>query len=110
MSWEKVGFAAVDSGTIMIGDPCYHLHKDVSTPEAKATFEGDFGKNWEEFCDLCDHGHKPGISQFGGDTALVVTGFGGDGCFPVYVKRDKHGLITAAMIDFDDTTGVENDD
>lgn len=108
MNWSKVGVVDVDSGTIMVGDPCYHLYKESGDSATKLDFHEIFGKDWDAFCDLVEHGHQPGVSLFGSGTAVTVTNFGGDGTFPVYVKRDVDGRISAVMINFDNVE--DNDD
>ena len=99
---EKVGVVEVDSGLIWIGDPCY-LTKDVPTDTVPMD-------NWPDFVNRLDNGplgqHSPGV-QFNfpkGHAGLGVTiqRFGGDGCYPVYVLRDRpgQGEVRTVIIDF----------
>lgn len=100
-TWETVGQVGVDSGTIQIGDPCYHVGK---TPE---TAYPEMPKTWNEYCKVTGDDN---IHQFGRGTAVMIGGFGGDGTFPVQVRRDRNGLITAARIIFDGSLDEEDDD
>ena len=99
---ERVGVVEVDSGLIWIGDPCY-LTKDVPTDTVPMD-------NWPDFVNRLDNGplgqHSPGV-QFNfpkGHAGLGVTiqRFGGDGCYPVYVLRDRpgQGEVRTVIIDF----------
>ena len=89
--WERVGVCAVDSGTIMFGDPCYQ--KDEPIP----------GKDWKGFCnamgdkDTLQLAFKRGHEGLG----VAISGFGGDGCYPVYVKRSVTGMVIEAKIVFE---------
>lgn len=82
---QQVGKVAVDSGMLVVGDPCM-----LNTlPE-----------NWEDFCKAV--GEKDS-HQFelpvGFHSAVMVGGFGGDGVFPVYVKW-VNGIVTELVIRF----------
>lgn len=74
--WEKIGKVWVDSGQIIIADPCYVLSQDDYSRMDKTNHPLDF---------------KQGI---------VNSGWGGDGNFPVCVKRNKKGLIMEMKIIF----------
>jgi len=92
---EQIGTVGVDAGMLLISDPCYVLHR-----EGKPSM-GDIGKDWDEFCDITTAAERQsnGICDFG--AFLTVSNFGGDGEFPVYVKRNRNGLITELRVVFD---------
>ena len=91
-SWERIGAIPVDSGTLMISDPCYAVEN--------VTGHGHNSNAWREFCEMMaqnkidDEGHM--AVKFG----HVITGFGGDGFYPVYVKRDELGNVTELRVKF----------
>jgi len=74
--WNEIGKVWVDSGQIVIVDPC------------KVLTQSEYKKNIVI--------NKP-IEFKGG---LVTTGWGGDGNFPVYVKKNDNGLVTEMKIVF----------
>jgi len=80
--WELIGEVGVDSGTIMICDPCYW----IDSQEKKFT--------WKEWCKLTEKLglFKDGFSSIPYDLGhegrgVVIGSFGGDGTYGVYVKR-----------------------
>lgn len=95
--WETVGSVDVDAGILWIGDPCYILHRDGQDRTPK-----DIGSNWHEFCDKISdaspatefkHNHGgPGLG-------VVVGGFGGDGTFPVQIRK-RDGYVTEMRVKF----------
>jgi hypothetical protein len=96
---EQVGVIGVDAGVVMVGDPCYHV--------GKTTAPKDFCRSWSEFCQtkLQKDGKCLDTAQLNFDMgheglAVVVGGFGGDGCYPVFVKRNKDGLVSQLIIEF----------
>lgn len=87
----QVGKVFVDSGLIMVGDPCYYLHKSDNK------FTKEFGKDWGEFCEIALDGVT---SQIGTGTAVVSKSGLGDGVYPVYVEFDDEGIPDMLIIDF----------
>lgn len=94
MSEELVGTVSVDSGQILLIDPCY-ITKD---------FEGEYDEsvaktelNYAACCNVtCD---DLSVGEVG--TLGVVTRSGyGDGMYPVYATR-RAGRIVGIRIDFD---------
>lgn len=79
MTEEKIGTVSVDSGLVIVTDP------------------GGVIGEWEEFVEGL--GEKDSVVK-DCDGGLVVGGFGGDGVFPVYVKRDEHGMVTELIVCF----------
>jgi hypothetical protein len=95
----QIGVISVDAGVVMIGDPCYHIG-EKNPPK-------DFCKDWSEFCqrklqkdekclDAVQLNHDRGRAGL----AVVVGGFGGDGCYPVFVEKSKDGLVRRLIVDF----------
>jgi len=103
-----IGLIPVDSGQIMLVDPCYALE----SPEEKI-------KSYKEFVDdneakgLYDNNKngfvvdlEKGRRFF--DDGVVVTGFGGDGVYPVTVEiiddkdSDYYGVTKSVTITFVD--------
>lgn len=94
-SWEKVGEVWVDSGSVMVGDPCYTHGQDASHAVAdwneflSRTWPKVFGKNGEI-------NHKVGMKDVTyalsekGIGMVVSSGFG-DGVYPVFVKYSDEG-------------------
>jgi len=74
-----IGHITVDSGTVMVADPCYWVGSDEQM-------------TWAEYCK--EIGSKPshvfehssGISGKG----IMVGSFGGDGEYPVYLEEDEN--------------------
>lgn len=98
---KRIGSVSVDAGIVLIGDPCYHLHKiGCDRPEA-------IGKGWEDFCDLIT---RAGVDKHGfvqlehsnGNPGLgvVVRSGLGDGEYPVYATFGKDGRIASVTVRF----------
>lgn len=98
---EKIGTIFVDAGIVMIGDPCYTL------PDS-ASHRDDTTKDWDKFCDKL-HDNPNGVSfPFSTkETGIVVESGYGDGEYPVFVERDRHGRIAALMVRFFDDSEEE---
>jgi hypothetical protein len=81
---ELIGHVGVDSGCVMIGDPCYGADEGTDAlMEAIIAARGDIST---------PRGELGGIA--------VSTPFG-DGVFPVYVHRDSDGRIFRVTVEFD---------
>lgn len=79
--WEEIGKVWVDSGQVMIADPCHALSDEE--------YDNTFVKNYEQQPHKFKHG-------------IVNSGWGGDGNFPVYVKKNKKGLVLEMKVVFND--------
>lgn len=88
--YEQIGVAPVDSGQLMIVDPCYVL-------------EGD---DYERACQVSLSERRSGRVSFDkhGDIELgtVTRTAYGDDVYPVYAKRDEHGRIVELRVWLDD--------
>ena len=92
---EYIGKVGVDSGTMMLGDPCY-----ISDDKRLHSDEG-----WQKFCkevlftkqyDSMRH------AQIGRGTAVVTdTGYG-DGEYSVYITRNNEGRVMSLTVVFID--------
>ena len=96
--WEMAGEIRVDAGLCWIGDPCYCVTPDSNEHPAET---------WSEFCDKLEEREKNGVVEWPykmGHKGLGVSisQFGGDGTYPVYVKRAPSGLILEAKIIFNE--------
>lgn len=94
-NWEEVGEVWVDSGSIMVGDPCYTHGQDASHAVEDwddflaRTWPKVFGKKGE-----IDHTAKMDDVTYAlsekGIGVVVSSGFG-DGVYPVFVKYSNEG-------------------
>lgn len=125
-TWEPAGKVGVDAGLLMLVDPGYVLHKDK--PIGKGTklvrtspLDPAFGKDWHDFCDKLEEARpdrtvgglempqmplQNAVTQIQSAepgswcSAVVIGGFGGDGIYPVSVRRDARGLVEAVKVEF----------
>ena len=94
-----VGRICVDAGIVMVGDPGYHLHHTQTELQTDG-----FSSDWDGFCDsLADSAAVPigAAGRNGHALALVIGNFGGDGIFPVYIKRDAAGAVAELIVRFE---------
>ena len=84
-----LGVVEVDGGTIVIGDPVYLLARRSNGTE---------GLDYEEV--LRNLGAEV-ATALAGRPVLLISGFGGDGTFPVFGEFDEEGLarITVEFVD-----------
>lgn len=93
----RIGTCAVDSGQIMIVDPCY-LDEYVAND-----FDPDKPASLNEFsyAGACATTLTPlGAGQIRTMTAVVASSGYGDGIYPVYATYDYEGTITKLEIEF----------
>lgn len=92
-SRKKIGVVCVDSGQLMIIDPCY----DASIDD-EPYIEYARGKiNWD---DIPNNAKKYGIARSIDKLGLIVSQFGGDGEFPVYANIGHNGVVESITIKF----------
>src|SRR5438094_830384 len=92
--WEYIGDVWVDTGSILIGDPC------------NLTADNNPISDEDAFIELLDQEKWPDSINFANGTILVQAGFG-DGIYPVEIKRTHHGDVAEARIVFiDEKTGL----
>ena len=80
---RKIGSISVDSGQVMITDPCYVL--------------GD-GGDYDKVCKVTLSKERAGGVDVGTGDAVVSGTAYGDGTYPVYANYDKHGVITSLTV------------
>lgn len=96
--WVLLGYAGVDSGTLMVVDPCYVL-PDEDGKGADKTYDQAFG-NIEKFF-ASKPPHVESVVKGTGGNATIFGGFGGDGNYPVFgLWQDDYGL-KRVVIDVD---------
>ncbi len=86
--WEHVGYVGVDSGMIWVGDPCYIM------PDSSAI---NPGADWNEFCNKINDAVP---TQNWDEIGISIHQFGGDGSYPVFIRRGKDGLVSDVRISF----------
>lgn len=94
----KIGHCSVDSGQIMIVDPCYVIGESHS--------ESDYDK----ICEVTLNNEGP-VRYAGpvmGGHAIASGTLYGDGRYPVWAEVDSNGCVRSLTIDFD--PGVEEDE
>lgn len=86
---EQVGTFTVDSGIVMIGDPCYLEDWDPERPPA----DPDESIDPYGYAAACEVGSSPAGSGELDCQASAVAAVG-DGIYPVFVERDSGGRVT----------------
>jgi hypothetical protein len=82
-----LGMVEVDSGTLVVGDPCYMLPRSD---------QGQSGVDYQAVIDAPDE-----VSQYLAEKPVLLIGrFGGDGSFPVYGELDEYGELVRVTIEF----------
>lgn len=95
MKKELIGYCAVDSGQVMIVDPCYVLERDERDDHDLYSYD--------QIVNITNEGGGAGeLYPINGSAATCVVSrtFIGDGSFPVYAKRDRKGRIVSLTIEF----------
>jgi uncharacterized protein (DUF1684 family) len=89
--WKLIGSCGVDSGTIMLVDPCYVIaDKDVAP---RVTYE-DTLEAWRT------EGHDFHDMFIPFEDGVIVSSGYGDGNYPVYAKFDEDGRLMEVKVDF----------
>lgn len=93
MKTKILGYCAVDSGQLLVVDPCY-LNKWES---------GEYDEKDKHYRRVCDKSGEGGgeilISGIGGNGVVFPSGCG-DGVYPVTAHYNKEGRIKHIVIDF----------
>ncbi len=88
LGFEKIGVIGVDSGTVMMADPCYWIGRD---------------DEWGEFCDVTlPSGPQINFEMGHAGRGVVVDSGYGDGCYNVYSKKNSEGRTIAMLVLFDE--------
>lgn len=101
MKDEIIGYCSVDSGQILLTDPCY-LGRWKDNDYIENGNVGEYSYTGACLATLSKKGggelkHEKGHSGAG----VVVETYSGDGRYPVTVKRGETGRIIEATIHFD---------
>lgn len=99
MTTKQVGSVFVDSGQIIIIDPCYVYEDDFALGQEPT------GKPYDKVCRLTtttNHGDFEG--------GFATSTLYGDGEYPVYAEVDEGGRILRLTIDFDPEPESEDDE
>ena len=92
---ELVGYIGVDSGQVMIVDPCYLNSYD---PQDNAEWDLDKNKGTFSYQGFC---HKTLSDNVGQLNLAVVSSTGyGDGSYPVYAETNEDGRIARLVVEF----------
>ena len=109
LGFEHVGDADVDSGQIMIVDPCYVLPRDGKSPH------GWIGNTREiSYNGLLDHysetnsWYEPHVTPWGNSFGFISGTLYGDGHYPIY-GRKSGTRYSALVIDFDPDTEYDDE-
>ena len=99
---ELVGHVSVDSGQVMIVDPCYVLdgeygHAPKQVPSARKRC------GYGHACAATDSDRSHGEFFASGYGTAIASGSGyGDGNYPVYAVKNEAGRVVELTIYFDD--------
>jgi len=95
-----IGQVAVDSGQIMIIDPCYINADFVKEfdPATKGNEQSDYEMNYDGCCNASLS--SKGYGQLEG-LAIACGTLYGDGVYPVYAEMDSRNRVKTLTIDFD---------
>lgn len=98
MKTKLIGYIGVDSGQVMIGDPCYldEFKTNGYQPNREAQ-PHEFSYQAAAEASLSGGGM---IGNFRGAVSMTMYG---DGLYPVYQVLDGAGEVTGLFVDFDYT-------
>jgi hypothetical protein len=85
MTTKLIGHCGVDSGQILLIDPCYVYNDEYGS-----------GGDFDECCQITLSDDKAGQTTLG----VVTSTYSGDGVYPVYATTDEHGGIMSVEIVF----------
>ena len=96
------GSIGVDSGTVMIADPCYLIGKNNLTDD----------HGWDNVCNqLSESNHNPiGFTLRGFGGGIISPTHHGDGEYPVYITFDADGRPTKMEVIFSRNTTQKDQD
>ena len=87
--WELVGEAGVDSGQIIVVDPCYVINDEAELLKfAESKDFNDVDATYDELLKARDKNN--GLTVAFKDGIVTNTGFG-DGSYKVYIKKENQG-------------------
>jgi len=90
--YKLIGYCAVDSGLIIISDPCYVL---------PIKEDNNKGYDYNKLCSEVDLEKLPKEHLFSGVGGTgIITGVSIDGQYPVYADIDNDGFVKEIKIKF----------
>jgi hypothetical protein len=103
---KYAGRCGVDSGQIMVIDPCYAFNDNFNSMSSPPT-----GGNYDAICrvslaDLFGEFPLP-ANGYSGNVGVVTSSGYGDGNYPVFVDVNEDGRVVELRIAFD---GIKHDD
>jgi hypothetical protein len=106
MKTKLAGYCGVDSGQIMVIDPCYAFKDSYTGNDSAVT-----GGNYDAICrvSIADTfgGFPLPANGYSGNIGVVTSSGYGDGCYPVFVDVNEDGRVVELRIAFD---GIKHDD
>jgi len=107
----KLGEIGVDSGQVMVCDPCYldgwksneFITKGNKDTRRTHTF------SYDGACRETCHAPEKG-GQLGGALAVVASSGYGDGTYPVYAEYNREGRLIRLTVEFDEQLEEDVDD
>ena len=96
-SWEYIGSIGVDSGQMMLSDPCYvkdfEDSDDVVGLKDAIKNGSDDSYSYTGACSQSNTSQHAGVlvNDIGAELGVVCSSGFGDGVYPVYVKRHAFG-------------------
>ena len=115
---ELVGYFGVDSGQVMIGDPCYldawRMEMEEEGGEFNASLPKPYPYTYNGACSATCSKESAGvlgqISEHRPEGTAIVTNTGyGDGSYPVFVEREGNRIMRI-IIDFGQLDMDEDED
>lgn len=106
---KKIGVVGVDSGQILITDPCY-IGSQWKDSDFDAGKKGEYSYGGACKATMSDKGAGQLNYELGHAGAGVAACSGyGDGCYPVYAQYNGEGRIARILIDFEAMPGEVNE-
>ena len=100
-SLVQVGAVPVDSGQIMVVDPCYVLQGDVQFATDNNTVVSDNPYSRACAASMSEDRVAPFSTSGHMADAVCTSTAWGDGMYPVYAEYDDKGNVVRLVIDFD---------
>lgn len=96
MTKKLIGYAPVDSGQLIVIDPCYLAEwKDGEAYPKRG--DKDYGNHYAKCCEVSDEGGEVVVAGVAGAGVASRTAYG-DGRYPVYRVYDKKGELVRLEI------------
>lgn len=106
-SLTYIGSISVDSGQIMIGDPCYLNEWDTNRGD-EWNLQGKAGQYSYQGASATTLKNTHGT--LGLARSVVCSSGFGDGIYPIYAVYDENGVVAQVIIDFMDNISLQKDE